>query len=139
MNATTTEVLNTVLGQPTNVKTFRKHLRKLDLDDEEYKRVLYQTVGDILVEKDTLKTILKRIKTGRVGWTHPMYDEVKARIEEHDDYLVTPFEVAEGVVECDKCGSMKTYSYQKQTRSSDEPMTTFSCCVKCGHKMTYSG
>jgi transcription elongation factor S-II len=35
---------------------------------------------------------------------------------------------------CGKCKQRKTVSYQKQTRSSDEPMTTFVFCVMCGNR-----
>ena len=33
---------------------------------------------------------------------------------------------------CSKCGQRKCTYYQKQTRSADEPMTTFITCVNCG-------
>jgi len=32
---------------------------------------------------------------------------------------------------CRKCKSNQCTYYQMQTRSSDEPMTTFVCCIKC--------
>uniref|UniRef100_A0A7S4LG67 Transcription elongation factor n=1 Tax=Eutreptiella gymnastica TaxID=73025 RepID=A0A7S4LG67_9EUGL len=34
---------------------------------------------------------------------------------------------------CGKCGQRKTTYFQMQTRSADEPMTTFVTCVACGH------
>jgi DNA-directed RNA polymerase subunit M/transcription elongation factor TFIIS len=49
-----------------------------------------------------------------------------------DRYINKP-DVKEGNYKC-KCGSNKTYFYQLQTRSSDEPMTTFITCIKCGNK-----
>ena len=39
-----------------------------------------------------------------------------------------------GQFTCRKCGGSKTSSYQMQTRSADEPMTVFICCLKCGNK-----
>jgi len=33
---------------------------------------------------------------------------------------------------CRKCGSKECSYYQLQTRSADEPMTTFVTCIKCG-------
>ena len=136
----TVQVLNMAMGQPRNVKTFKKYLTQLGLeDDDEMKRAVYQTFGDITSGKCTLKEVLTRVKKKQVNWEHPMFDDAKKRLEEHDDYLVNPFEVAEGVVECTKCGSMRTFSCQKQCRGSDEPMTTFSRCVECGHTATYSG
>ena len=39
-----------------------------------------------------------------------------------------------GILKCGKCKSLKTSYYQLQTRSADEPMTTFVTCKGCGHK-----
>jgi len=35
---------------------------------------------------------------------------------------------------CGKCGSRETTYYQMQTRSADEPMTTFHTCIGCGQR-----
>lgn len=35
---------------------------------------------------------------------------------------------------CGKCKSQKIFTEQKQTRSADEPMTTFLTCQECNHK-----
>lgn len=37
----------------------------------------------------------------------------------------------EGAFKCRKCGSKKTTYYQLQTRSADEPMTTYVTCLGC--------
>ena len=34
---------------------------------------------------------------------------------------------------CSKCGNEEAYSWQRQTRSGDEPATRFYRCVKCEH------
>ena len=39
-----------------------------------------------------------------------------------------------GLFKCGKCKSTKTTYYQMQTRSADEPMTSFITCVNCGNK-----
>lgn len=38
----------------------------------------------------------------------------------------------EGIAVCQKCGSKKVAVALRQTRSGDEPMTTFYKCVQCG-------
>ena len=86
-----------------------------------------------------MKNIATDLKKGNVGWKNPLYNNIESKIQEHDDYIVKPFEVVDGVVKCPKCQNSKTWSVQKQTRSSDEPMTTFSRCVTCGHQWAYSG
>ena len=39
-----------------------------------------------------------------------------------------------GQFKCGKCKSVKTTYYQMQTRSADEPMTTFVTCMSCSNK-----
>ncbi|RKP03674.1 hypothetical protein CXG81DRAFT_9181 [Caulochytrium protostelioides] len=38
---------------------------------------------------------------------------------------------------CGKCKQRKTKYYQMQTRSADEPMTTFVTCVNCGNRWKF--
>lgn len=44
--------------------------------------------------------------------------------EQHED----------GMFKCNRCKSMKTVYYQMQTRSADEPMTTYVTCTECNLK-----
>jgi transcription factor S len=37
-------------------------------------------------------------------------------------------------IECPKCGNMTAEYFQEQTRSADEPATTFYRCIKCNHR-----
>jgi DNA-directed RNA polymerase subunit M/transcription elongation factor TFIIS len=39
-----------------------------------------------------------------------------------------------GEFRCRKCKGNKTTHYALQTRSSDEPMTVFVCCLGCGNR-----
>lgn len=39
---------------------------------------------------------------------------------------------------CGKCGKRRCTYYQKQTRSADEPMTTFVTCLNCNHRWKFS-
>lgn len=140
-----TKVLGLVLAQPKNAVIFEKHLYKQAVKAggtlTMYKWYVYQVVGHLMKDKGLMKPLLKTVKKGGVGWNDCSYDETRHRLDEYYSYIVSPFEVTEGVVECTKCGSMKTWSVQKQTRGSDEPMTTFSKCTepKCGHEFIYNG
>ena len=91
-----------------------------------------------LKQNTKITPIFENLKKGKVGWNNPVFDDILRNQQEQDDFLVNPFEIEEGVQECNKCGSKRTFSYQKQTRSSDEGMTTFIQCV-CGNKWRYSG
>jgi DNA-directed RNA polymerase subunit M/transcription elongation factor TFIIS len=55
--------------------------------------------------------------------------EMEARKCEDEDY--------EGILKCGKCKSNKTDYYQMQTRSADEPMTTYANCKACGHRWKF--
>lgn len=44
----------------------------------------------------------------------------------------------EGIFKCRKCGSKKTTYYQLQTRSADEPMTTYVTCTSCDNRWKFS-
>lgn len=46
-------------------------------------------------------------------------------------------EAPEGLFKCGKCKSRKTTYYQLQTRSADEPATTFVTCVGCGNRWKF--
>lgn len=43
----------------------------------------------------------------------------------------------DGFFKCGKCKSMKTTYTQAQTRSADEPMTTFVTCLNCGNRWKF--
>lgn len=108
-----------------------------EYDEENYKRNLYQVYGLLLTQNKS--NVIQTIKNKKLGWESEMYDNISNKLKEYDDYLVKPFEVVDGVVECPKCHCKKTWSVQKQTRGSDEPMTTFSRCVECNHQWAYAG
>ncbi len=40
----------------------------------------------------------------------------------------------ESEFKCRKCKGTRTSHYAMQTRSSDEPMTIFVCCLNCGNR-----
>ena len=46
----------------------------------------------------------------------------------------TTIEAATDTFKCRKCHKNKCTYYQMQTRSADEPMTTFVSCIECGNR-----
>jgi DNA-directed RNA polymerase subunit M/transcription elongation factor TFIIS len=53
------------------------------------------------------------------------------------ELLKNPTEKPDGMIKCRKCKSMKTDYYQLQTRSADEPMTTYVTCHNCEHRWKF--
>ena len=146
--------LNIVLNKETNINMIEKYVfetSKNQTDDNEqleniYIQNIYQIVGDIS-RGVKLKDILSNIKNCKLGGEHSAFNEIKNRIDEQDGFIENPFQVEEGIFVCkaiDKksgklCGSKRVFSYTRQVRSSDEPMSVFSTCVQCGSKWVYSG
>ena len=148
------KALLTVLNSQKNIATFDKYIQinceymekngsEYTMEDN-YKRLIFQIIGDFIAKKD-IKIILKDIKKRLVGWEHNTFKSIKHRIAEHDDFIINPFEVVEGVTQCKHsingvfCGSWRVFTYQLQVRSADEPMSTFAQCMKCKSKWSYSG
>jgi DNA-directed RNA polymerase subunit M/transcription elongation factor TFIIS len=71
------------------------------------------------------------LTTKQVGWNHPCFAQYVKNQQEQDDYILNPFEVEEGVIECPRCKSSKVFSMAIQTRAADEPTTTMAECTKC--------
>lgn len=44
----------------------------------------------------------------------------------------------EGIFKCGRCKSKKTTYYQLQTRSADEPMTSYVTCTNCDNRWKFS-
>jgi DNA-directed RNA polymerase subunit M/transcription elongation factor TFIIS len=136
-----TIALKTVIKRDNNVSVIEKavysYITSQKLDEEEYINIIYQIIGDLLNNR-SLPDILLSIKTNKLGWNHKDFEEMAFKILEQDDFIENPFEVVEGVITC-SCGSNRVFSYNKQSRSSDEPMSTYSCCVVCNNKWVYSG
>jgi hypothetical protein len=145
--------LSTVLKQQQNIRIIEKHIydmsckeAKINEDIEQiYKLNMFQIIGDIM-KGQKLKEVIENIKNGNLGWSHPAFKHMQNMIDEQNDFIENPFAVEEGVLECkarDKngivCGSKRVFSYQRQVRSADEPMTTFASCCQCGTKWQYSG
>lgn len=126
-------LLGTVLNKEQNINVIEKNIYEITEDDEElYKKILYQTLHDI---KQGLKLpdLLKNLKEHKILWKHSSLNKYILEEEEQDEFIINPFQVEEGIVEC-RCGSKRVYSYSKQTRSGDEGITSFHQCLKCKAK-----
>lgn len=76
-----------------------------------------QLIPDGLYAKAVLKAKLKELEM----------EAIKAREDEY-----------EGIFMCKKCKSKKTTYYQLQTRSADEPMTTYVECKNCNNHWKFN-
>ncbi len=138
------KALSLVLTNEQNINIFDKYIyeyckNKYEEDELEkkYKLLLYNLINDIQNGKN-LKEILNDIKKCKIEWNHDFYQDLILEENEQNNFIETPFEIEEGVLECD-CGSKRVFSYQKQSRSADEPMSTYATCMACKKQWVYSG
>lgn len=133
------EALQTVLKVQKNIDTLEKYIYDLTKPYEhKYFDSIYQIVGRV-INGEKLNTILQSLKEGNIGWESPEFQEYQIKLEEEDDFLTKPFEVEEGVLECNRCGSKRTFSYSKQTRRADEGTSVFVKCAQCNNSWVISG
>lgn len=108
-----------------------------------------KAVGIIFNMREPRSFLVDRIKNGKVKtkdvgflgpeqlWPNGPYDiamkEAKIRDMKKQDNKGELKDFV-GMFTCGKCRSKKTTYYQMQTRSADEPMTTFVTCINCGAK-----
>jgi len=59
---------------------------------------------------------------------------IQEKIQRDKYKYETNIEAATDTFKCRKCQSNKCTYYQMQTRSADEPMTTFVTCIDCGNR-----
>jgi transcription elongation factor S-II len=86
------------------------------------------------IQKKKVKTIdVVNMRPEKLWPDGPYAKEIEIKI--HNDmrkeYMINESKNQEGFFKCGRCKSKKTTYYQLQTRSADEPMTTFVSCLNC--------
>ena len=92
--------------------------------------LLYELSAEFATDPK-VEDFIQRVKNKRSGWDHPVFRPFHHLQKEYDDFLLNPPEVEEGVIQCHRCGSKKTFSFSKQTRRADESATVFVRCAEC--------
>lgn len=94
-----------------------------------------------LAEKKFKSTDLVNMSPEQL-WPNGPYGKKRRAKRVHDAHLqainAEEKENYSGMFKCGKCKSMKTTYYQMQTRSADEPMTTFVTCTNCSNRWKFS-
>ena len=140
------DALKCVITRENNINIFEKNIydvtEKNLKEDEDlecvYLKNVFQVIMDVKANKDKLSDILKNVKDGKLHFNHSHLQNLIYEEREQDNFIITPFEIEEGVLQC-KCGSKKVFSYQKQSRGGDESSSTYAECTSCKAKWVYSG
>ncbi len=128
------EALGLYLKNAKNIEAFDKLIYEISEDNEgKYNEILLEVISYI-AEKKSLKEIVEILQDEEIGYNSQHFDDIRFLQEEQDNFIIKPFEIEEGVLECGKCGSKKTFSYSKQTRGGDEGTTVFAECASCGNR-----
>ena len=132
MSSLETKVLKKLNIKGKNISVILEYLKS----KSETKKILYQIITDI--NNESIKFVIKKINNDKYGWESDVYNDTRVKIEEQDNFLINPFEVEEGVLEC-RCGSKRVFSYSKQVRSCDEGTSVFATCIECKASWIHSG
>jgi transcription elongation factor S-II len=121
---------------------FTNYKRKTD---QQYKRRIQSLYLNLKDKKNPglrRRVISGEISTARLATMEPseMASEERkaedAKIQEENlrkSMVSKPQRSVSDQLTCGKCGQKKVTYTQAQTRSADEPMTTFCACENCGH------
>jgi len=65
----------------------------------------------------------------KLAWESHLFDGSREKLYSKHEKIFNEMETGEGDFTCPKCRGKRATYYQLQTRSSDEPMTTFLKCL----------
>lgn len=96
--------------------------------------ISYTTNAPVLREKikDGMIEPYNLVKMTREQLNPEVWESLKTKTL--NKVVVKQLAQEDGMFKCNKCKSMKTVYYQMQTRSADEPMTTYVTCTNCNFK-----
>jgi len=130
--------VHNIIKSKENRKKIFNYIKKNYIDDilseKEKENLLYYYIYEIQVEWNMLPKLdelYEWIKSKKIGYFHDVFNEHRICIEEEDNFIENPPKVEEGVIECKRCKSLRTISFNKQTRSGDEATTVFVRCSEC--------
>ena len=130
------QMLGLYFKKERNIKMIEQKIYEYILTRNDTHLVDYYNdiIIEVCIQKGSIKDIWENVLNKKIDWFNVTFEPFQQKIDEYDLFLEKPFEIEDGVIECNRCGSKQTYSYTKQTRSGDEATTVFSVCAKCNAK-----
>jgi DNA-directed RNA polymerase subunit M/transcription elongation factor TFIIS len=100
----------------------------------QYNMLKSPTLKQKIINKDLKTSDVVELKPQHLWPGGPTDKTIEDRIikDLRKAYLAKENQNQEGFFTCNRCKTKKTTYYQLQTRSADEPMTTFVSCLNCG-------
>ena len=129
---------NWALKEATNKKVVKKWDNKLFVQIYlNHLRSILNNLNDKLVEEISSETIQshKLAFMTHQELNHELWAElIEAKSKRDKNKFETNLAAATDTFTCRKCKANQCTYYQMQTRSADEPMTTFVTCIPCGNR-----
>lgn len=126
------ELLTILFSKPSNRERFLEFVRTFAKDEEEVMYIVYEVATEFMYCNNQHQ-VMDQVRKKEVMWMHPNLSGIRHELQEEDDFLENPPAVEEGVMECAKCHSKRTFSFSKQTRRADESATVFIRCSNCNY------
>jgi len=98
-------ILSKYLTVEKNVDIFSKHITRVD--EELLEQILFELCVDLNAKK-SIKECYKKLVSGGYAYGEKAFEKFRISQQEQDDFVTSPAEVEEGVLEC-KCGSKERY------------------------------
>jgi len=92
--------------------------------------LLYEFVMDYRFHPH-IRSVIDQLIRKDIVWDHPNLSAIRQQFQEQDNFIEAPPIIDEGVIECIRCKSKRTFSFSKQTRRGDESTTVFVRCSEC--------
>ncbi|PSR87412.1 transcription factor S-II, central domain-domain-containing protein [Coniella lustricola] len=119
-------------------------------DNTEYRAKMRSLFQNLKVKSNT--ELRRKVRSGDITPAHFVKmtsDELKSQEHKERDKALEqenlnnaqvpqPEKSISDALQCGKCGQKKVSYTQAQTRSADEPMTTFCECLNCGNRWKFS-
>jgi len=111
------------------VQIYTDHLRS----------ILNNLKGEILqqINDETILPQVVAFMTHQELLPNKWKDMIEAKAKRDKNKFETNLAASTDTFTCRKCKSNECTYYQMQTRSADEPMTTFVTCLKCGNRFKF--
>lgn len=111
---------------PFYIQIYVDHLRSILSNLNGNKWLLDQLHKDIIKARDIAFMRHQELQPER--WKQMIQDKIKRDKNKYESTV----QAATDTFKCRSCHTNKCTYYQLQTRSADEPMTTFVSCINCG-------
>lgn len=120
-------LVKSILAQFTSDHNARKFATVCPKDRDS----IYQLCGKLIHKEYPNATLYNEVEQGIPMWNTATFKHQFESESQELRVMTIKLPIVEGLYQCSKCKSKKTFSRQVQTRSADEGMTNIIQCAQC--------